>query len=93
MRNFILIGVAALALTSGTAFAQSSGSGVRVAPGQVCADNKCVRFSGELRSVSIQARRSVSVANYRLAANPVISRAAFREIFRLALRQGTDSNR
>jgi len=81
------ITAAFLALGTSAGFAQES-SNVRVQPGHFCAFNKCVRFSSDLRSVSIQGRRPVSVASYRLPENPVISKNAYREIFRLALVQG-----
>jgi hypothetical protein len=71
----------------GAAFAQPNGSNVQVQPGYFCAQNKCVRFSRDLQSVSIQSRRSVSVASYGLQENPVISSETFRKIFYLALRQ------
>lgn len=85
MKQFALIAAATLALGNSAAFAQTSN--VRVAPGYFCAQNKCVRFSNDLGSVSIQGRRAVSVASYRLRSNPVISSDEFREIFYLALRQ------
>ncbi|MBM1689150.1 hypothetical protein [Sulfitobacter geojensis] len=74
--------------TSGAAAQQISTGTVRVQSGHFCAENKCVRFSPDLQSVSIQGRRAASVADYNLAANPVISAEQFRQIFSLALRQG-----
>ncbi|KIN72345.1 hypothetical protein [Sulfitobacter guttiformis] len=87
MKKLILSSAAAIALGSGALFAQTAEQGVRVAPGHFCADNKCMRFSDDLRSVSIQARVPVSVTQYELSANPVITREIYREIFMLALRQ------
>jgi hypothetical protein len=86
MKTLALVTIAALSLGATTASAQST---VRVQPGQVCADNKCVRFANDLRSVCIQARRSASVASLGLQRNPNISIRTFREIYALALRQGT----
>jgi len=85
MKQFALAAAAMLALSFSATFAEASN--IRVAPGHFCAQNKCVRFSRDLNSVSIQGRRAVSVASYRLRSNPVISTAEFREIFYLALRQ------
>ena len=77
-----------LTLPALPSFAQSSGGSVRVQPGHFCHQNKCVRFSRDLRSVSIQGRCPASIANLNLASNPVISSQTFRDIFFLALRQG-----
>ena len=87
--KFLTIATAVtLMLSAGTAFAQSqSGSNVRAKAGHFCAENKCVRFSRDLRSVSIQGRQAVSVASYRLRSNPVISAGEYRQIFKLALIQ------
>ena len=87
MRLTLAALIAAATVSVTPAFAQSSGS-VRVQPGHFCHINKCVRFSGDLRSVSIQGRRPASIASLNLASNPVISNETFREIFALALRQG-----
>lgn len=59
MRHLALIAAATLTMTSGAAFAQSAK--ITVSPGHFCAQNKCVRFSRDLSSVSIQGRRAVSV--------------------------------
>lgn len=85
----ITTAAATLALIGTTAVAQTSGGNVRVQPGFFCAQNKCVEFSSDLQSVSIQARVPVSVASYRLARDPVISSAEYNQIFKLALRQGS----
>jgi len=87
MRQVILVAAAIVALGASAAYAQSSGSGVRIKPGQVCADNKCVRFAPDLKSAYVSGRRAISVERYRLRTNPVVSIAAFREIFALGLRQ------
>jgi|AntRauMFilla1563_2_1112583.scaffolds.fasta_scaffold13618_2 hypothetical protein len=87
MKTLALLTAAALSLSAVGAFAQASGGNVRVAPGQICADNKCVRFSRDLQSVSIQSRVAASVASYSLRNDPVVSLAEFKEIFALALRQ------
>ena len=87
MKQVILAATAVLALGTSAAVAQSSGSGVRIKPGQVCADNKCVRFAPDLKSAYVSGRRAISVERYSLRRNPVISVAAFREIFALGLRQ------
>lgn len=87
MRILAIVIATALGFSGGATFAQSSGTSVRVHPGHFCWQNKCVRFNRDLQSVSIQGRRPVSVASYGLRTNPVISSEAFREIFRLALRQ------
>ena len=95
MRALTFISVLALGIGGAAAVsAQSNSASIRVQPGFFCAQNKCVRFSRDLISVSIQGRRPVSVANYRLRINPVISGGTFREIFQLALRQtGAGSDR
>lgn len=95
MKLPMILTAAAMVLSAGVAMAQSnSGNSVRVQPGHFCAINKCVRFSSDLGSVSIQGRRAVSVATYRLQQNPVISTDVYREIFGLALRQsGVNGNR
>lgn len=91
MKHLSAIAAVALMLSAGASFAQSN---IRVQPGHFCADNKCVRFSDDLKSVSIQGRRAVSVASYRLASHPVISSAEYRQIFKLALIQrGVNGNR
>ena len=87
MRTLAIVTAIALGINGGAAFAQSDGTAVRVSPGHFCWQNKCVRFSTDLQSVSIQGRRAVSVASYGLRTNPVISSETFREIFYLALRQ------
>lgn len=87
MRQLILIAAAVLALGTSTAYAQSSGSGVRIKPGQVCADNKCVRFAPDLKSAYVSGRRAISLERYRLQSNPVVSLAEFRDIFARGLRQ------
>jgi hypothetical protein len=87
MRTLALISAVVLSFSSGIAFAQSNGTNVQVKPGHFCASNKCVRFSRDLQSVSIQSRRPVSVTSYGLGQNPTISSETFREIFYLALRQ------
>lgn len=86
MKPLLLTAALALATLTTTATAQS-GDGVRVAPGTVCSMNKCLKFSSDLQSAQVQGRRSVSVAEFGLAANPVITGARYREIFNLALRQ------
>jgi hypothetical protein len=91
MKPLALLTVAALTLGAHTAIAQPQGSTVRNIPGQVCADNKCMRFSRDLSSVSIYPRRAVSVEAYNLRRSPKLSVAQFRDIFALALRQGTNS--
>jgi hypothetical protein len=91
MKTLTLLTVAALTLGAHTATAQSHGSSVHIKSGQVCADNKCMRFSSDLKSVSIYPRRAVSVSAYNLRSNPKLSVANFRDIFALALRQGTNS--
>lgn len=95
MKHLSTIAAVTLMLSAGTAFAQSNTqSKIRVHPGGFCAINKCVRFSDDLKSVSIQGRRAVSVASYGLASNPVISNAEYRQIFKLALIQsGVNGNR
>ncbi len=95
MKKISLICTLALTLSGGAALAQSGGgASVRVEPGHFCAQNKCVRFSSDLRSVSVQGRRAVSVASYDLQNNPVVSGADFRAIYLLALRQtGVNGNR
>lgn len=95
MKRIAFVAAIAFTLSGGVALAQSdSGASVRVQPGHFCSQNKCVQFSRDLSSVSIQGRRPVSVASYGLGTNPVISSGAFREIFRLALRQsGVNGNR
>jgi hypothetical protein len=95
MKRITLIGAITFIISGGIAFAQSNpNASVRIEPGHFCSQNKCVRFSGDLSSVSIQGRRPVSVASYGLRTNPVISSDAFREVFRLALRQsGVNGNR
>lgn len=81
--------IAAFMAVIGTAApAQSTAGSVTVQPGYFCYQNKCVRFSNDLRSVSIQGRRPASIASLSLSQNPVISSQTFREIFLLALRQG-----
>lgn len=65
-------------------------SAVQVQPGQVCAQNRCVRFSRDLRSAGIYPRTPFSVANLNLAQNPVIPFATFREIYLTALTQPTN---
>lgn len=88
MKQILLVGTAALLLGTGAGLAQSSGgTQVRVQPGHFCAANKCVRFSRDLTEVSIQARRPVSVQDFGLRRNPVISLDAYRKIFRRALVQ------
>lgn len=89
MKALTLISFLALTLGAQTAAAQSSSSSVRIQPGQVCADNKCMRFSRDLSSVSIYPRRAVSVKAYNLRSNPRLSITNFRKIFAVALRQGT----
>lgn len=95
MKKTALIAAAVLALSGQTALAQTANGGsIQVQPGFFCAINKCVRFSNDLSTVSIQARRPVSVEAYGLRRNPVISAQTFREIFLLALRQpGVNGNR
>lgn len=88
MKRFLVLGTAVLLMGAGIGHAQSSGgSQVRAQPGHFCALNKCMRFSRDLSSVSIQGRRSVSVTSYGLRSNPVISADEYRQIFKLALRQ------
>ncbi|MEM7519670.1 MAG: hypothetical protein AAF307_01430 [Pseudomonadota bacterium] len=88
MKTFALVTACLTILGSGAALAQSAqGASVQVSPGHFCALNKCVRFSSDLQSVSVQGRRAVSVAGYGLANDPVISTAEYRDIFSLALRQ------
>lgn len=88
MRAITVICAVALGLGgAAAASAQSNAASVRVQSGFFCAQNKCVRFSDDLTSVSIQARRPVSVAAYGLRNDPVISADTFGEIFLLALRQ------
>jgi hypothetical protein len=88
MRPLGLISAALLTIGVSAAYAQSSpGAGIRVESGHFCALNKCVRFSRDLSSVSIQGRIPVSVAGYDLRRNPLISPEVYREIFYLALRQ------
>ena len=89
MKTLALLTVAALTFGAHTATAQSQGSTVQIKSGQVCADNKCMRFSPDLGSVSIYPRRAVSVEAYNLRSDPRLSVAQFRDIFALALRQGT----
>ena len=95
MRHIAFISSLALLLGTGTSFAQSNNAvSLRVQPGHFCALNKCVRFSRDLSSVSIQGRRPVSVQSYGLRRNPVISANEYREIFKRALRQpGVNGNR
>jgi hypothetical protein len=88
MKQLALISATFLMVSVSAAYAQSNpGGSIRVEPGHFCALNKCVRFSEELGSVSIQGRVPVSVASYDLRSNPVISEEIYREIFYLALRQ------
>lgn len=88
MKRIALISALMLSFSGGMALAQSgSEASIRVQPGHFCALNKCVRFSRDLSTASIQGRRPVSVVSYGLRDNPVISAEAFREIFSLALRQ------
>lgn len=88
MGRIALITATLVALGASGAVAQSSGSGsVRVQPGQVCADNKCVRFSRDLRKVQIQGRLPVSVERFGLPGKTVVSLDTFRQIFHLALVQ------
>jgi len=85
----IWIAAAASVMSLATApLPASAETSVRITPGQVCAQNRCVRFSNDLQSVSIQARRSVSVAQYNLDQQGVIPFSTFREIYFTALRQG-----
>ena len=96
MKYLALVAAATLTITItiGSSSASAQSSSVRVSPGHFCALNKCVRFSRDLNSVSIQGRRAVSVATYGLRKNPVISAEEFRQIFSLALRQsGVNGNR
>lgn len=86
MKPILLTAALVLATLTTAAMAQNAGS-VRVTPGTVCSMNKCLKFSNDLQSVQVQGRRSVSVADFGLAANPVISDTRYREIFNLALRQ------
>lgn len=90
LKPLLLCAALTLAALGTTASAQTSGS-VRVMPGHFCAANKCVRFSRDLQSVRMQARRGVSVEAYRLAENPVIPLAQYIEIFHLAQRQSSIS--
>jgi hypothetical protein len=87
MKIIALMSAIALSLSAVGVSAQSDSQNIRVAPGHFCSQNKCVRFSSDLQSVSIQARTRVSVAAYELDNNPVLTRAQFSEIFALALRQ------
>lgn len=88
MRHLTILAATALILSGSAVFAQSSSNGsVRVQPGHFCANNKCVRFSPDLMSVSIQGRQAVSVASYGLRSNPTISASQYSTIFKLALRQ------
>ncbi len=89
MKMFALISAVAFSVSAGMAFSQTNGSDIRVKSGHFCALNKCVRFSPDLQSVSIQGRRPVSVAAYGLSQNPVVSSNIFTEIFHLALRQNS----
>lgn len=84
MKHLSVIAAVTLMVSAGTAFAQSN---IRVQSGGFCAINKCVHFSDDLKSVSIQSRRPVSVASFNLASDPVISAAEYRRIFKLALIQ------
>ncbi len=88
MRQSSFLIAALVSLIATSAPAQSTGGSVTVQPGHFCHQNKCVRFSNDLGSVSIQGRRPASIAALNLAQNPVISSETFREIFSLALRQG-----
>lgn len=90
LKPLLLSAALALAALGTTASAQTSVS-VRITPGHFCAANKCVRFSQDLQSVRMQARRGVSVESYRLAENPVIPLAQYVEIFHLAQRQSSVS--
>ena len=85
MRFLAVTFLITLALGVGAATAQPNS--VRVHPGQVCADNKCVRFSRDLQSAQLHGRVPVSVKKYRLQQNPVISLEDFRRIFHLTLVQ------
>jgi hypothetical protein len=89
MKTLTLLAALALSVSGGATFAQSSGANIRIKPGYFCAQNKCVRFSSDLQSVSMQSRRPVSVASYRLRENPVVSSETYRKIFYLALRQNS----
>ncbi len=86
MKRTLLSASLILTALGSTAAAQSNGT-VRVAPGQFCALNKCVRFSQDLQTVQIQARQPVSVAALDLDSDPVITTEQFRQIFNLALSQ------
>lgn len=89
MTKLGVIAACAFVVWTSCAVAQQISTGtVRVQSSHFCSENKCVRFSPDLQSVSIQGRRPASVADYNLAANPVISAEQFRQIFSLALRQG-----
>ena len=85
MKYLALASALMVGLGATTATAQSGS--VRVQPGQVCADNKCVRFSRDLESARLHGRVPVSVKSYRLRQNPVISLDDFRRIFHLTLVQ------
>lgn len=74
------------AMCSTIVHAQSPGS-VRVQPGHFCADNKCVRFSPDLRSVEVHGRVPVSTSYLGLASDPNISLAEYVDLFYLALGQ------
>lgn len=87
MKLFALVSVVAFSVSAGMAFSQTNRPNVQVQPGYFCAQNKCVRFSSDLQSVSVQGRKPVSVASYGLSQNPVISSETFKDIFQLALRQ------
>lgn len=86
MRLNTIILVCAFALPSAAATAQQANT-VRIEPGQVCAANKCVRFSPDLQSASIQGRRSVSITSLDLRSDPTVSIETFSEIYSLALVQ------
>jgi len=87
MKNLTLFATLAIALSTSSAVAQSNTANIRVQPGYFCAINKCLEFSDDLTRVNMQARVSVSVAAFNLRADPVISEAEYRQIFRLALIQ------
>ncbi len=93
MKTITLIIAATVGLGCGPSFAQSGQSGVRVQSGHFCADNKCVRFSPDLQSATVQGRRPADLTAYDLRQSPVISRDTFREIFYLALRQPNAGSR
>jgi hypothetical protein len=80
----LLLMTAALAL--GTA-ASAQSTNIRVAPGHMCALNKCLWFSDDMQIVQTFDREYISVAQYQLEPNSVISGQVYREIFALALRQ------